>query len=201
MSNKNIVFTIFILLFYLFSFAQTTTRSVEIKITKDSCIIWELPEVNFIVQIPADYKISFHSSGGFYFQAHKFQDGNLIGELTFGQLTGSIDKLDLVDMLAVADTEARNQFDEIKQIYRTQFIGIDSIGKNLTIPQLRNYMEFKDFNPNMNGQFLGFTVPIILSDNNKFMFSSILRVDQKFNEKNIGNEIVKVIESIKMIEK
>lgn len=201
MSNKNIVFTIFILLFYLFSYAQTTTRSVEIKITKDSCIIWDLPEVNFIVQIPADYKISFHSSGGFYFQAHKFKDGNLIGELTFGQLTSSIDKLDLVDMLAVADTEARNQFDEIKQIYRTQFIGIDSIGKNLTIPQLRNYMEFKDFNPNMNGQFLGFTVPIILSDNNKFMFSSMLRVDQKFNEKNIGNEIVKVIESIEMIEK
>jgi len=200
MSNKNIVLTIFILFFYLFSNAQTTTQSVEIKISKDSCTIWELPEVNFTAQIPADYKISYHSSGGFYFQAHKFKDGKLIGELTFGQLTGSMDRSDLVDMLAVADSEARKQFGEIKQVYKTQFIGIDNIGGNINVPQLRNYMEFKDFNPKMNGQFRGITVPIILNDNYKFMFSSMLRVDQKFNEKNIGTEIIKVIESIKMIE-
>ena len=176
-----------------------TDNNIEVKISKDSCLVWGLPEVNFTVQIPKDYKVSYHSSGGFYFQATKLLDGKLISQVTFGQLTGSTDKNDLVDLLAVADSEVRNQFDEIKQVYKTRFIGVDTITKNMTIPHLRSYLEIKDFDPIMNGQFHGLSVPIVFSDTNKFILSSISQVNQQFNDKNIGLDIIKILESIKEI--
>jgi hypothetical protein len=198
MKKRHIPILLLILTNCLISSAQPD-KDTEVKISRDSCLVWNLPEVNFTVQIPKDYIISYHSSGGFYFQANKYQDDNLVSQVTFGQLTGSIDNNDLVDLLAVADSEVRKQFDEIKQVYKTRFIGVDNISGNMTVPNLRNYVEFKDFDPKMNGKFQGLSVPVVFSDKNKFILSSLFRTNQQFNDKNIGLEIIKILESIKEI--
>jgi hypothetical protein len=198
MKNRHILFILFLLTNSLTSCAQPD-NNIEVEISKDSCLVWGLPEVNFIVQIPKDYIISYHSSGGFYFQANKYLDGNLMSQVTCGQLTGSTDNNNLVDLLAVADSEVRKQFDEMKQVYKTRFIGVDNISGNLTVPNLRSYVEFKDFDPSLNGEFQGLSVPVVLSDTNKFILSSIFQANQKFNDKNVGLEIIEILESIKEI--
>jgi hypothetical protein len=171
-----------------------------IVINPDSCKIWQLPEVNFTVQVPSDYDITYNSSGGFYFQGHKRNNEKLICEISFGRIDGEIETSEFVNVLAQTDTEFRNQIKQINQIYKTRFVGIDSIGY-LLIPQLRNYIEFQDFDPNIDGKYNGLTLPIILDNGTKFMFSSMLQIDQEFNDKLIGFEIIKIIKSIKTVGK
>jgi hypothetical protein len=199
MQIKNILPLLVLIFLYSFGSGQTSEFQ-KIEINTDSCRVWQLPNVNVSVQIPSDYMITYNSSGGFYFQAHKRINGKLICEISFGSINGEIETLDLIDVLARADGEIRNQIEQVDQIYKTRFIGNDSIG-GLLIPQLRNYIEFKDFDSNFDGKFNGLVFPVILDNENKFMFSSMLQIDQTFNDKLIGFDIIRIVKSIKIKQK
>ena len=49
-----------------------------VSINKDSCAKWNLPDLNLTLYIPKEYQLTYNSSGGFYFQAHKFNNKHKI---------------------------------------------------------------------------------------------------------------------------
>ena len=200
MKKENLL--LLILLFTtLISCSQTKIEYNNIIITSDKCIEWNLPKLNITAKIPNSYKLSYNESGGFYLQVRKFDtEKKLLAEISIGRIEGELKDIHIMKALNDADKELTSQLENVEQInYKTTFIGEGLInGKN--IKYLKGEIEFKDYQPTMNGKFYSFTTPIILDQTNKFMISAMFKEGEKFDTNKIGIELLDFMNSIKISE-
>lgn len=195
--KKEKLLLLFILFTTLISYSQNTKESNTVIVNSEKCIEWGLPELNLVSEIPKEYKLSYNESGGFYFQARKFdKDGKLLAEISIGRIEGELEERHVMKALNDADKELVNQLENVEQInYITTFKGEELInGKK--IKTLRGIIEFKEYQITMNGKFYSFTAPIILDKNNKFMLSSIFKENERLDENKIGIDLLNFMNSI-----
>ena len=198
---KKEILRLIILFITITSCSQNTTKLREVKITSEKCKEWNLPELNITTKIPENYNLSYNEDGGFYVMARKFDDSKrLIAEITIGRIEGELKDKHIDKALKDTENGLKSQFETIEQInYTTSFNGESSIN-NIKLKHLRGVIEFRDFQPELEGKYYIFTAPIILDDNNKFMLSSMFREDEKLNSENIGIELLEFIDSIKLLD-
>ena len=193
--------TISIIIVFLSIVQNVNGQSIDnkqkvIQITSDSCRIWNLPLVDFQVEIPYELAIEYNSSGGFYFQARELDSNkNIKAEISLGRVEGSIDEIEYMNVLADANESLQNALKEFEADYWLISINKELIGKteysvlkiriNVTIPGM------------FEGDYYGVIVPIKLKDG-LVMLSSVISADYKLDERNgIPIMINDVIESIK----
>jgi len=172
-----------------------------VSINTDSCAKWNLPDLNLTLYIPKEYQLTYNSSGGFYFQAHKFNDTHkIVSEISFGRIEGNFNPSNSIDMLYEADSIIREQFEEINQKYNTLFIGIDTIYDDIKLPQLRNCLQFDKFNTVLDGTYYGYTSPVFLDEKNRLMISAMFNESERFSgNRMISEDLIKIIKSIRPI--
>jgi hypothetical protein len=194
---------IFYLLFFvsiigLTSCSETKNNLNVVTINTDSCAKWNLPNLNLTINIPKDYIITYNSSGGFYLQAHKYNDKHkMLAEISIGRIEGDFNPDSSIDMLHVADREIRNQLGKLNQKYDTRFIGNDTITSEIRLPQLRNYIRFEKFSVALDGSFYGFTSPIFLGEKNRFILSAMFDESETFSDNRmISKDLIELIKSI-----
>jgi len=183
----------------IISCTQKSSEQNEIIIDSEKSKKWNLPELNAKVKIPKEYKLTFNDNDGFYFQAHKYDENNiLLAEISFGRIEGEFKKENIMKALKEAENGIIEQFSSIKQVdYQTTFLGKEKIG-DLELSQLRGIVEFNNFNVVFDGKFHSFTTPILLDEKNRIMISAIIRDSERLDNKtSIGIELINIIQSIK----
>jgi hypothetical protein len=198
MKNDRLLIIIFSLI-TIISCTQKSSEQNEIIIDSEKSKKWNLPELNAKVKIPKEYKLTFNDNDGFYFQAHKYDENNiLLAEISFGRIEGEFKKENIMKALKEAENGIIEQFSSIKQVdYQTTFLGKEKIG-DLELSQLRGIVEFNNFNVVFDGKFHSFTTPILLDEKNRIMISAIIRDSERLDNKtSIGIELINIIQSIK----
>jgi hypothetical protein len=190
-----------IIIVFLYIVQNVNGQSIDnkkkvIQITSDSCRIWNLPVVDFQVEVPYELAIEYNSSGGFYFQARELDSNkNIKVEISISRVEGSIDEIEYMNVLAEANESLRNALKKIEVDYWLLSINKELIGKTeYSVLKIKTKATIPGL---FDGNYYGVIVPIKLKAG-LVMLSSVISADYKLDERNgIPILINQVIESIK----
>lgn len=119
-----------------------TLKTISAVVNTDSCIKWDLQNVNFELEYPKNYTAEYNVNG-YYLRLRKMDGDTILQEIVFGNAGGKT--IDFISgQLNYIDSAIRMKFEHYGQHLVTSFIGkADFVGR--TTPQIKTNITVTNF--------------------------------------------------------